>query len=135
MQTLSIEGAKDGIHVNCLAPTAATRMTEGLLPPAMRALLAPGAVTPGLLVLASREAPSRAILCAGAGSFARAYVTLTEGIHVAAPTRPSASRRAGTRYPTAATKAFRKAARRRAKARSATRCAPARLPPSSEVNS
>ncbi|MEO6408875.1 MAG: 3-hydroxyacyl-CoA dehydrogenase, partial [Burkholderiaceae bacterium] len=33
-------------------------------------------------VLASREAPSRAILCAGAGSFARAYVTLTEGIHV-----------------------------------------------------
>ena len=82
MQTLSIEGAKDGIHVNCLAPTAATRMTEGLLPPAMLALLAPGAVTPGLLVLASREAPSRAILCAGAGSFARAYVTLTEGIHV-----------------------------------------------------
>jgi NAD(P)-dependent dehydrogenase (short-subunit alcohol dehydrogenase family) len=33
MQTLSIEGAKDGIRVNCLAPTAATRMTEGLLPP------------------------------------------------------------------------------------------------------
>ena len=82
MQTLSIEGAKDGIRVNCLAPTAATRMTEGLLPPDVLAQLSPGAVTPGLLVLVSADAPSRAILCAGAGSFERAYVTLTEGIHV-----------------------------------------------------
>src|SRR5271154_1351316 len=32
MQTLSLEGAKHNIHVNCLAPTAATRMTEGLMP-------------------------------------------------------------------------------------------------------
>ena len=82
MQTLSIEGAKDGIRVNCLAPTAATRMTEGLLPPDVLARLAPAAVTPGLLVLVSADAPSRAILCAGAGTFARAYMTLTEGIHV-----------------------------------------------------
>ncbi|HEY6511648.1 MAG TPA: SDR family NAD(P)-dependent oxidoreductase, partial [Burkholderiaceae bacterium] len=35
MQTLAIEGAKDNIRVNCLAPTAATRMTEGLLQPQM----------------------------------------------------------------------------------------------------
>jgi len=39
MQTLAIEGAKDGIRVNCLAPTAATRMTEGLLPAAVLELL------------------------------------------------------------------------------------------------
>ena len=33
MQTLALEGAKYGIHVNCIAPTAATQMLEGLLPP------------------------------------------------------------------------------------------------------
>ena len=32
MQTLALEGAKHDIRVNCLAPTAATRMTEDLLP-------------------------------------------------------------------------------------------------------
>jgi NAD(P)-dependent dehydrogenase (short-subunit alcohol dehydrogenase family) len=47
MQTLSLEGAKDGIRVNCLAPTAATRMTEGLLPPAGAGALTPESVTPG----------------------------------------------------------------------------------------
>ena len=96
MQTLSIEGARDNIHVNCLAPTAATRMTEGLLPPAVLAQLAPAAVTPGLLVLVSRDAPSRTILCAGAGTFARAYVTLTEGIHVGSG--PDAAERVAARW-------------------------------------
>jgi NAD(P)-dependent dehydrogenase (short-subunit alcohol dehydrogenase family) len=82
MQTLSIEGAKDGIRVNCLAPTAATRMTEGLLPPQILRQLTPESVTPGLLVLVSDDAPTRAILCAGAGTFARAHVTLTHGVHI-----------------------------------------------------
>jgi NAD(P)-dependent dehydrogenase (short-subunit alcohol dehydrogenase family) len=82
MQTLSIEGAKDGIRVNCLAPTAATRMTEGLLPAAMLDRLAPEAVTPGLLYLVSDDAPTRVILCAGAGTFACAHVTLTGGAHL-----------------------------------------------------
>ena len=82
MQTLSIEGAKNDIRVNCLAPTAATRMTENLMPEAVLKLLEPGAVTPGLLALVADDAPTRAILCAGAGSFERAHVTLTQGIHV-----------------------------------------------------
>ena len=82
MQTLSIEGAKHDIRVNCLAPTAATRMTDKLLPEPMLRLLEAGAVTPGLLALVAEDAPTRAILCAGAGSFERAYVTLTQGIHV-----------------------------------------------------
>jgi NAD(P)-dependent dehydrogenase (short-subunit alcohol dehydrogenase family) len=82
MQTLSIEGLKDGIHVNCLAPTAATRMTEGLMPPAVLERLQPEAVTPGLLFLASDEAPTRTILCAGAGTFERANITLTQGVHL-----------------------------------------------------
>ena len=82
MQTLSIEGAKHDIRVNCLAPTATTRMTEHLLPEAMLKLLEPEAVTPGLIALVAEGAPTRAILCAGAGSFECAHATLTEGIHV-----------------------------------------------------
>jgi hypothetical protein len=42
----------------------------------------PAAVTPGLLYLVSEDAPTRAILCAGAGTFERAYVTMTQGVHL-----------------------------------------------------
>ena len=82
MQTLGIEGAKNDIRVNCLAPTAATAMTEGLLPEPMKALLVPERVSPGLLKLVSEDAPTRAILCGGAGHFERAYVTLTAGAFI-----------------------------------------------------
>jgi NAD(P)-dependent dehydrogenase (short-subunit alcohol dehydrogenase family) len=79
MQTLSIEGAKNNIHVNCLAPTAATRMTAGLMPEPVLAALKPEAVVPAMLVLVAQDAPSRTILCAGAGSFEAAHITLSEG--------------------------------------------------------
>jgi short-subunit dehydrogenase len=79
MQTLSIEGAKNNIHVNCLAPTAATRMTAGLMPEPVLAALKPEAVVPAMLVLVAQDAPSRTILCAGAGSFEAAHITLNEG--------------------------------------------------------
>ena len=82
MQTLSIEGERYGIRVNCLAPTAATRMTEGLMRPEVLAALDPAAVVPAMLVLASDDAPNRTVLCAGAGSFEAAHITLTEGIYV-----------------------------------------------------
>jgi NAD(P)-dependent dehydrogenase (short-subunit alcohol dehydrogenase family) len=82
MQTLSIEGAKNDIRVNCLAPTAATRMTEGLMPEDVLRALRPEAVVPAMLVLASVDAPSRTILCAGAGTFEAAHVTLTQGVHL-----------------------------------------------------
>jgi NAD(P)-dependent dehydrogenase (short-subunit alcohol dehydrogenase family) len=85
MQTLSIEGAKNDIRVNCLAPTAATRMTENLMPEAVLKLLQPEAVTPGLLALVADDAPTRAILCAGAGAFERAHITLTPGVFVGLP--------------------------------------------------
>ncbi len=82
MQTLAIEGGKYNVRVNCLAPTAATAMTDGVLAPDALAQLAPGAVSPGLLALVGEDAPTRAILCAGAGHFAAAHVTLTEGLYV-----------------------------------------------------
>jgi NAD(P)-dependent dehydrogenase (short-subunit alcohol dehydrogenase family) len=79
MQTLALEGAKNDIRVNCLAPTAATRMTQGLLPQAVLDALRPEAVVPAMLVLAAQDAPNRTILCAGAGGFEAAHVTLTAG--------------------------------------------------------
>jgi NAD(P)-dependent dehydrogenase (short-subunit alcohol dehydrogenase family) len=82
MQTLALEGEKYGIRVNCLAPTAATRMTDGVLAPDALAHLAPEAVSPGLLALVGDDAPTRNILCAGAGHFATANVTLTDGAFI-----------------------------------------------------
>ena len=82
MQTLSIEGAKNGIRVNCLAPTAATRMTEDLMSQEVLQALKPEAVVPAMLVLASTDAPTRTILCAGAGTFEAAHITLTQGVHL-----------------------------------------------------
>ncbi|HSU20737.1 SDR family NAD(P)-dependent oxidoreductase [Comamonadaceae bacterium OTU4NAUVB1] len=82
MQTLSIEGAKHDIRVNCLAPTAATRMTQDLMPPEVLAALEPEAVVPAMLVLASQDAPNRTVLCAGAGGFEAAHVTLTRGVFI-----------------------------------------------------
>ncbi len=79
MQTLSLEGAKHDIRVNCLAPTAATRMTEGLMTEEVLRALRPEAVVPAMLVLAGEDAPNRTILCAGAGSFEAAHITLTQG--------------------------------------------------------
>ncbi len=82
MQTLALEGEKYGIKVNCLAPTAATAMTDALLSGDAVERLSPDFVSPGLLALVGDDAPTRAILCAGAGHFARSNVTLTRGIHV-----------------------------------------------------
>ena len=79
MQTLSLEGEKYDVRVNCLAPTAATAMTDGLMPPETLARLAPKLVSPGLVALVGEDAPTRAILNAGAGHFARSNVTLTQG--------------------------------------------------------
>ncbi len=84
MQTLAIEGARNDIRVNCIAPTAATAMTEGLLPPEILARLSPAVVSPGVLALVAEDAPTRTILCAGAGGFEQAHITLTQGIHVEA---------------------------------------------------
>ncbi|WEK43749.1 MAG: SDR family NAD(P)-dependent oxidoreductase [Candidatus Sphingomonas colombiensis] len=82
MQTLAIEGEKYNIRVNSLAPTAATQMTHGVLSDESLRLLDPALVSPGLLALVGQDAPTRAILCAGAGHFATAEVTLTPGLYV-----------------------------------------------------
>lgn len=88
MQTLAIEGQKTDIRVNCLAPTAHTRMTEDLGAALPLEALGPELVTPGLLYLVSRDAPTRCILAAGAGGFEQAHVTLTQGVRIVGPDAP-----------------------------------------------
>ena len=70
MNTLHLEGARNDIRVNCLAPTAGTAMTEGLFPEPVFKLMSPEAVSPAVVFLAGPDAPSRKVLCAGGGSFA-----------------------------------------------------------------
>ena len=82
MNTLCLEGAKYDIRVNALSPTAATRMTEDLLPEEALALLTVESVTAGLIPLVCDDAPNRLIMCAGAGGFAATKVFETQGIHL-----------------------------------------------------
>jgi NAD(P)-dependent dehydrogenase (short-subunit alcohol dehydrogenase family) len=82
MNTLVLEGAKYGIKVNSLAPTAGTQMMEGLVDEVAFELLRPESATAGLLVLCAEDAPNRLILCAGAGAYASAHIYETEGIYL-----------------------------------------------------
>ncbi len=79
-RTLHLEGAKYNVRVNTIAPVAATRMTEDLMPPEMLALFAPENVVPAALFLVSEEAPSNFIIGAGAGVYQASFVTLTQGL-------------------------------------------------------
>jgi len=82
MQTLALEGERYGIHVNCLAPSAATGMTENIFAQEDFDRLGPDLVSPAVVALCSRDAPTRRILLAGAGSFEQANITMTRGIHL-----------------------------------------------------
>jgi len=80
MNTLHLEGGKNNIRVNCLAPTAGTAMTEGLFPDEVFRLMAPEAVSPAVVFLSGPDAPSRKVLCAGGGSLAMFKGFETEGM-------------------------------------------------------
>ncbi|MBP7650052.1 MAG: SDR family NAD(P)-dependent oxidoreductase [Phenylobacterium sp.] len=82
MNTIRLEGQKNNIHINAISPVAATRMTENLMPPAILEKLKPEYVTPGVVYLASEEAPTGAILTAGAGAFALTRLYETEGVYL-----------------------------------------------------
>jgi NAD(P)-dependent dehydrogenase (short-subunit alcohol dehydrogenase family) len=82
MNTLVIEGAKNNIRINALAPTAGTRMTEDLMPENIVKAFAPEAVTAGMLTLCDDDAPNRFILCAGAGGYSSASMFETDGCFI-----------------------------------------------------
>ena len=82
MNTIKLEGQKNNIHINAISPVAATRMTENLMPAEVLEKLKPEYVTPGVVYLASEEAPNGAILTAGAGAFALSRIYETEGVYL-----------------------------------------------------
>ncbi|KKW92066.1 SDR family NAD(P)-dependent oxidoreductase [Sphingobium chungbukense] len=83
MQTLSIEGERSNIKVNCLAPSAATQMTNGLYSQEVLSTLGAEIVSPAVVALVAENAPNRRILLAGGGSFEQANITMTQGLFLA----------------------------------------------------
>ena len=79
-KTLHLEGAKHNIHVNSLAPTAGTRMTQDIFPEEAYKAFSPENVVPAALFLVSEDAPSNVIIGAGAGVCQSAFVTMNEGV-------------------------------------------------------
>jgi NAD(P)-dependent dehydrogenase (short-subunit alcohol dehydrogenase family) len=82
MNTLKIEGAKNNIKINAIAPVAATRMTENLIPQQMLDNLGPERVTPGVVFLCSEDAPSGVVLQAAGGRFSVAVVMENKGVEL-----------------------------------------------------
>ena len=54
-RTLAVEGRKNNILVNAIAPTGGTRMTEGLIPPQVFELLKPELISPLVVYLGSEQ--------------------------------------------------------------------------------
>ena len=79
-KTLQIEGAKYNIKVNTLSPVAGTRMTEDLFPKEAFELFDPVNVVPAALFLVSEDAPTNAIVGAGAGGFHSAWVMMNDAV-------------------------------------------------------
>ena len=81
MHTLRLEGARHDIRVNTIAPVAATRMTEGTIPPEIVAATPPELVSPAVVLLCAQDCPlDGAIVVAGGGYFALARMVETQGI-------------------------------------------------------
>lgn len=78
---LRFEGAKYNIMLNAISPSARTRMTENLIPPALAEYMRPELVSPAVAYLASEACTvSGEIIAATAGTFARVQYFMTEGV-------------------------------------------------------
>lgn len=88
MNMLAIEGRKNNIHVNTLAPMAATRMTEDVMPEELLKASRPEQVSPGALFLVGDEAPTKLVLGAGAGVFSAVRMEETAPVFVGAELTP-----------------------------------------------
>ncbi|MEC5408527.1 SDR family NAD(P)-dependent oxidoreductase [Paraburkholderia sp. MPAMCS5] len=84
MNMLGIEGKKNDIRVNTLAPMAATRMTEDIFPAHLLEATGPETVTPGALYLVSEHAPNRVVLGASGGVFSTMRMVDTAPVAIAA---------------------------------------------------
>ena len=84
MNSMKIEGAKNNIHTNSIAPVAATRMTENLMPEEVLEKLGPELVTPAAMFLVSEDAPNGVILQAQGGQYSLAAVVENSGVNLGA---------------------------------------------------
>ena len=82
MNSMKIEGAKNNIHTNSIAPVAATRMTENLMPEEVLEKLGPELVTPAAVFLVSEDAPNGVILQAQGGQYSLAAVVENSGVNL-----------------------------------------------------
>ena len=82
MHSLKIEGAKNNIHTNTIAPVAATRMTQDLIPESAQATLGPELVTPAVVYLCTEDAPNGVILQAQGGQYSIACIVENVGVNL-----------------------------------------------------
>lgn len=80
MNSLKIEGAKNNVFTNAIAPVAATRMTESLMPAEALKRLGPELVTPAVLFLCSEKAPNGVIMQAAGGRYSIACLVENAGV-------------------------------------------------------
>jgi NAD(P)-dependent dehydrogenase (short-subunit alcohol dehydrogenase family) len=81
INTLAQEGAKYNIKANALAPIAATRMTQDILPPEVFEKLTPEYVAPVVGYLMSEEVPdSASVFIVGGGKVQRTALFQNEGV-------------------------------------------------------
>jgi NAD(P)-dependent dehydrogenase (short-subunit alcohol dehydrogenase family) len=81
INTLAQEGAKYNIKTNAVAPIAATRMTQDILPPEVFEKLTPEYVAPVVAYLCSEEVPDTAsVFIVGGGKVQRAALFENAGV-------------------------------------------------------
>ena len=84
MNTLKIEGARYNVRTNTIAPVAATRMTENLMPKEALANLGPELVTPAVVYLCTDDAPNGVVVQAQGGKFSVACIVENAGVELGA---------------------------------------------------
>jgi len=86
INTLALEGAKYNIHANAIAPVAATRMTEDILPPEALEKLTPEFVAPVVAYLCTEEAADNgSVFVVGGGKVQRVALFQNPGVNFDKP--------------------------------------------------
>ncbi len=86
INTLALEGAKYNIHSNAVAPIAATRMTQDIMPPEVLEKLTPEFVAPVVAYLCTEECPDNAsVFVVGGGKVQRVALFQNDGINFEKP--------------------------------------------------